>query len=621
MVEDAAPSPVDEALGAPAEIVGAAAGLTLGRRGFIAGSAVAAATAAVLATSSTSAHAQATAAYNKYVPLNPLRLCDTRPSFNFGYSSRSGKVTRIQIAGRTVDGVQVPANATAAVFTVVGINRSPQRNYLAAYPTSTAWSGTSSLNMPYLNAIVGNLVTVKLGNGSVDILSDSASDIIVDLAGVYVASDATEKEGRYQQVSPRRVLDTRTAGVKPGRDAVVRVDLSAQIGSGGLDVDAAAVSINLTAAQVTDDGYLTVYPFGEPVPQTSTLNVRRNENRAIGALVKLGRDDRGRPGFNVLVKNGSHVLIDVDGFITGPAANRSSGGLFVPLDPVRLMDTRGGQRGKKRLWPRWTRAFDLPPDIRSEAGTAVLNVTAVRTMSGGFFSVNAAQTRSGAPTTSSINVGGVNDTVANHVVSQASSAGLEVYSSNGGDVIADLVGYFKSSPVGATEPVPTDPPPPAVAPPYWTRVPSISRMNSGRNSVTGRFPTAVVDSGSLWHWTGTGFVGQGTYVAVFGHRTDAGGPFYYLDEVGSGDQAFLSTSDQRTYVYTYNRRELTSKDDGQILAATQRLDGETLSMIACTVGFDRFKSRFPDQWAPTSLEYRIIVTYTLDYWTDDVPLI
>lgn len=591
---------------------------TLGRRGFIAGSAAAAAATAVLASSSGVAEAQATA-YNKYIPLNPLRMADTRPSFNFGYT-RSGKVTRVQIAGRTVDGVDVPSNATAAVFTVVGINRSPQRNYLAAYPTGTAWSGTSSLNMPFLNAIVPNLVTVKLGNGSVDILSDSASDIILDLAGVYVASESTEKAGRYQEVSPRRVLDTRSAA-KPGADAIVRVDLSGQVGFGGLDNDAEAVSINLTAAQVTNDGYLTVYPFGEEIPKTSTLNVRRNENRAIGAIVKLGRDGRGRPGFNVLVKNGAHILVDVNGFFTGPSANSSSGGLFVPLEPTRLMDTRRGQKGKKRLWPKWTRAFDLPSGIRSEAGTAVLNMTAVRTMSGGFFSVNGAQTRRGVPTTSSINVAGVNQTVANHVVSRASSSGLEVYSSNGGDVIADLVGYFKSSPVGATEPVPVDPAPPAIAPPYWSRIPSISRMNSGRNSVTGRFSTPVVDSGNLWHWTGTGYVGQGTYVAVFGHRTDSGGPFYYLDQVGAGDQAFMSTIDQRTYVYRYNRRELTSKHDAQILAATQRLGGESLSFIACTVGFDSSKSRYPDQWAPTSLEYRIIVTFALEYWTDDIPLI
>ncbi len=83
----------------------------------------------------------------------------------------------------------------------------------------------------------------------------------------------------------------------------------------------------------------------------------------------------------------------------------------------------------------------------------------------------------------------------------------------------------------------------------------------------------------------------------------------------------MSTTDHRTYVYKFNRREVTSKADAQILAATRRVGGETLSSIACTVGADRSKSAYPNQWAVTSLEYRIIVTFALDYWTDDIPLI
>jgi hypothetical protein len=295
--------------------------------------------------------------------------------------------------------------------------------------------------------------------------------------------------------------------------------------------------------------------------------------------------------------------------------------LFVPVTPVRVMDTRRGQRGKKRLWPGWTRAFDMPAAYRGDAGTAVLNVTAARTMAPGFFSVNAAQTRSGTPTTSSLNVAGVNETVANHVISRVSNKGLEVFSSRGGDVIADLVGYYKGSSANASLPVPADPPPPSIPPPYWMTAPSIARMNSGRNVVTGANATQTVDTGQIWHWTGTGFVGNNRYnVATFGHRTDAGGPFYYVDELEPGDRVYLSTSDQRTYVYKYNRRELTSKNDAQILAATQRLAGESLSLIACTVGFDSTKSRYPDRWAPTSLKYRIIVTFALEYWTDDIPL-
>ena len=82
------------------------------------------------------------------------------------------------------------------------------------------------------------------------------------------------------------------------------------------------------------------------------------------------------------------------------------------------------------------------------------------------------------------------------------------------------------------------------------------------------------------------------------------------------DVVRVVTADQRLYVYEYTRREVTSRFGNDILAATQRLGGESLSIVACTVGFDSSKSAYPDPWAPTSLLYRIVVTLTLREWRD-----
>ncbi len=168
---------------------------------------------------------------------------------------------------------------------------------------------------------------------------------------------------------------------------------------------------------------------------------------------------------------------------------------------------------------------------------------------------------------------GPNETVANHVVSRISTAGLEVFSSKGGDVIADLVGYYKGSGGGVTKPVPPDPAPPAIPPPYWMIAPSISRMNSGRSVAAGADSAATVNTGKIWHWTGTGYVGNNSQnIATFGHRTDYGGPLYFVDDLKGGDRIYVSTTDQRTYVYKYNRRDLTSSSNAQILAATQTIE-------------------------------------------------
>ena len=127
-----------------------AAAHPIGRRGFIVGGAAVATTAAAIA--SMASPAEAAAAPARYVALTPLRLCDTRPGpgGNFGFTRVGSKVTRVKIAGRTIGSVTVPADATAAVFTVVGINRAAGRNYLSAYPAGTTWPGTSSVNMPSL---------------------------------------------------------------------------------------------------------------------------------------------------------------------------------------------------------------------------------------------------------------------------------------------------------------------------------------------------------------------------------------------------------------------------------------------------------------------------------------
>jgi hypothetical protein len=83
----------------------------------------------------------------------------------------------------------------------------------------------------------------------------------------------------------------------------------------------------------------------------------------------------------------------------------------------------------------------------------------------------------------------------------------------------------------------------------------------------------------------------------------------------------MSTVDQRTYVYKFQGREITSANDAEILAATRRItNAESLAIVACTVGNDRSKSAYPNQWAPTSLDYRIVIRFSFEYWTDDIPL-
>ena len=306
------------------------------------------------------------------------------------------------------------------------------------------------------------------------------------------------------------------------------------------------------------------------------------------------------------------IIVDATGYFTGETSPSSQVGLFVPVTPQRLIDTRvpGGEVGK--LWPSWVVEVRPPPTVAAGASAIVANVTGVESRGPGFLTVTAA--RQPITLTSNVNFSAPQQVVPNHVISPLTAThGLQVYSSHGSHVIVDMAAYFTGTPKNPTKSKYINPAPPA-APPTWTlRVPRIGLTST---VLTGE-PNRVTDSGRSWHWAGTGFMGEdNAHVATFAHRTDAGGPYRNLNWLQIGDTMTVTTGDNREYTYRVVRRDLTNSVNGNILAATRYHPGTTLSLVACTVGHDRTKSRWPDIWAPTSLRYRIVVTAEFVSWRE-----
>ena len=86
-----------------------------------------------------------------------------------------------------------------------------------------------------------------------------------------------------------------------------------------------AAIVNLTVTRPTASSYLTVYPGGQPLPSTSSLNFLAGETRANRAIVPVGPDGT----ITIYNRAGtSHVVVDVNGWYTGtgssPAAPGSS---------------------------------------------------------------------------------------------------------------------------------------------------------------------------------------------------------------------------------------------------------------------------------------------------------
>lgn len=577
------------------------------RRGFLVGAGGVAGSAVLAAVvPSGSAGAATPPGASRFVPLPAaVRVADTRDPARFPFSRVHPMRIRVPIAGDH----GVPVGASAVVLTVTAVN-GDSPNFVTVFPTSGAVPVVSNLNLAGTGDVTANLVTVKLGaGGAIDVYSLAACSMIVDVLGYYQPVGGPVRAGRFVPLSAAlRVIDTRPNHA--GSSSFTEVDLTAFV-----PADASSAVINLTATESTGPGFFTALPFDAPedrIPSTSSLNVSRpGETRAAGVIVPVTTVG-GRRRIKVFTLQPAKLVVDVGGYFTSEVSASSSDGLFVPVDPVRLVDTRipGGEVGK--LWPEWVVEVRPPASILPVASAVVANVTGVDTRGAGFLTVTAA--RRPISFTSNVNFSGPRQIVPNHVITPVTDThGLQVYSSHGAHVLVDLAGYYTGRPKAATMARWPNPAPPA-APPQWVlRVPRIGLTSTVQSGSA----TAITNSGRSWHWTGTGFMGQeGANVALFAHRTDAGGPYRNIHWLQTGDELTVTTGDFREYTYRVVRRDLTDSANANILAATRYHPGTTLSLVACTVGHDRTKSRWPDVWAPTSLKYRIVVTAELVSWRE-----
>lgn len=545
---------------------------------------------------------------SRFVPLPvQYRLSDTRLGSSGPYpytvasSPESGQHIRVQVAGRGA----VPRSATAAVLSVTVVNHA-KFNFVTVYPTGMDTPVVSNVNTYKNGQVVANMATVRLGSdGCVDVVTHDACDVIIDVAGYFDPVTEPVAAGRLVTLDePRRVLDTRLTGVRPNTFRRQDVDLTSS-----LPADAVAAVVNLTIDDTNGGGFITCFPLGETtVPNASNLNFDADhQTRAVGVVARIGQDGS-RRGFQVAIGPegsgaGGNIIVDLVGYYTGEGSSVSADGLFVPLDPVRIQDTR--LPSPARLWHDWMSETALPGRAGTAASAVALNVTAVDSVGWGYLSVLPARSyrwssaQPGArPNVSSVNFDQPNQIVANQVICRATQGhGVSVYAFTGSHVLLDLAGYYTGTPRQPSVAAPANPSPQTAKPEWLLRIPRLgveSRVLDGDS-------IEVTDAGHTWHWSGTGDMGMTANVALFAHRTSAGGPFRNIHLLQLGDAVEIVTDDNRLFEYEMVNRILTSDERDDILEASRALSPSSVALIACT------RSNF----LPTSLDYRIVVNARL----------
>ena len=107
-------------------------------------------------------------------------------------------------------------------------------------------------------------------------------------------------------------------------------------GEGGVPSDASMVLFNATAVNTGGPGFLTVFPCGEAVPPTSTLNFTAKAIVPNFVLARIGTAGQ----VCLYSMAATDVVIDVAGYVPRGTAD------IVPLQqPDRLLDTRVGIGG------------------------------------------------------------------------------------------------------------------------------------------------------------------------------------------------------------------------------------------------------------------------------------
>jgi hypothetical protein len=231
-------------------------------------------------------------------------------------------------------------------------------------------------------------------------------------------------------VGPIRLADTRT-GEGFSRPAADRIRVVVA-GRDGVPGDAVAAAVTLTATDSTAAAYLTAWPSGTAQPLASNLNVdgpgRTVANSAIVALGAGGAID-------VMVSAPAQLVVDLTAVFV--PADSSASGRFVATDPVRVADTRWSG---VPVAPGGDLLVPLPPGVPSDATALAVNVTAVTPNRTGYFTAYPAG--ASRPWSSVLNTDRDDQVRAATAIVPVDAGGLRIFSSSGGHVALDVVGWF-----------------------------------------------------------------------------------------------------------------------------------------------------------------------------------
>jgi hypothetical protein len=324
-------------------------------------------------------------------------------------------------------GGKIPFDAVAVALNVT-VTEPVGPGYVTVYPCGDR-PGVSNLNYVAGQTVPNFVIAALDADGDVCIDTIATTDVIVDIAGyVPAGSPLTLLE------QPTRFLDTRDGTGAPKRRVQAGETLPVRVaGSPGVPASAAAVVFNATAVIASGSGFVTVFPCGRPIPETSTLNV------TAGSIVpNLVTTAVGADGTVCIYSSVDTDLVgDVAAYL--PAG---SSGVTLFEAPKRVVDTRSGIGGPAApLASLVQREVTNLTGVPADATAVITNLTATEGVSAGWMS---AFPCGPVPPVSNVNYS-AGQNIANHAYVPIVNGRFCLVSNQQTHAVVDIAGYVSGA--------------------------------------------------------------------------------------------------------------------------------------------------------------------------------
>jgi hypothetical protein len=179
---------------------------------------------------------------------------------------------------------------------------------------AVSFRGAPAMGVVFQSATSMRADTPARPVGPADVVVSNPEGASAKLPGGFLYS-ATGSATRLYSMTPCRVIDTRNPAGPYGGPALAALTVrSFDLAAGACNVpgDAAGISLNVTVADATSSGSLTMYPGVGAIPGTNTITFAPGKNRANN--VQLGLVGGAFSVYNDQSTGNVHLIVDVNGY-------------------------------------------------------------------------------------------------------------------------------------------------------------------------------------------------------------------------------------------------------------------------------------------------------------------